>query len=377
MTSNIPWSAPFLCLGILLFALWGATETAFAQGHRALRENLDDMEEVKKVPEYGFRSGGFVFAPIPFSNPMLGSGATISLGYLFKTSENAKTSVLAAAGMRSDNGSEAYAVLFNLALPENRWLLKSFAVKADLAYDLYVPGTTHKVPMRQDGLMGRLSLSYGLTPDLSFGGMVRYLDTTMRPNAPLPPALTPDLGLELLRLGVVGEWDTRDDTEYPTAGHLLSFEAAKGTALSGGDRDYWLGNANFDKYQSFGPQTVLAMRASVCGASDATPFFEKCSLGGSDKFRGFNQTQFQDRRAISAQAELRHRLTKRVGMVGFAGAGWVGPDLSSIRDGGTHFAAGAGLRYRVSKKFPVDISVDYVRNNLDDNLLYMYVGQRF
>ena len=40
-------------------------------------------------------------------------------------------------------------------------------------------------------------------------------------------------------------------------------------------------------------------------------------------------------------------------------------------------AGGFGLRYRVSKKFPVDFSVDGSWNDEHEGLLYISVGQRF
>ncbi len=40
-------------------------------------------------------------------------------------------------------------------------------------------------------------------------------------------------------------------------------------------------------------------------------------------------------------------------------------------------AVGLGLRYRVSKKFPVDFAVDGSLSDEGDSLLYISVGQRF
>ncbi|WP_298855722.1 hypothetical protein [uncultured Ruegeria sp.] len=112
-------------------------------------------------------------------------------------------------------------------------------------------------------------------------------------------------------------------------------------------------------------------------ASDDTPFFDQCSLGATDAFRGFPVTQFLNLRSVSLQVEYRHRLTNRFGAVAFAGAGLTGDSFSNLSTGGTHSAAGLGARYRVSKKFPVDLSVDWARNNDSEDQLYIYVGQRF
>ncbi|MCA0872855.1 BamA/TamA family outer membrane protein [Seohaeicola saemankumensis] len=366
-------------LGALSLALAPLVAHPAQAGSDPIQSQVQEVHDHSTHPAYGFRRGSFVVAPIPFSNPTIGSGLALGAGYLFKTDPSAKTSVIGLGGMGSDNGSRAYGAMVNLVFGNNRWLFKSFAGKADAKYDLYTP--IGALPIRQTGTLGRVSLAYGVTPHLSFGGALRYLDTTVTLDGgglpAIPPQYLPDLGLELLLSSFIAEWDTRDDSDYPTSGHALSLDAAYGQTLSGADRSYQKATLLFDIYHSLGDRSVIAARAALCGASSDTPFFDKCALGPTDSFRGFSATQFLDRRLLSAQAELRHRLGKRIGLVGFAGVGWVGPGFNDLDTGGTHSAAGLGLRYRLSKKFPVDFSVDYARNDLDENLLYIYVGQRF
>ncbi|WP_222434950.1 BamA/TamA family outer membrane protein [Phaeobacter marinintestinus] len=370
-------------LAYLLTTMIGLTlcpAPGHSQAHTNIEDQVEDLRRVNEDSVIGFRRGSFVLAPIPFSSPMIGSGLALGGAYLFKTTPEANTSMIGVGGLRSDNGSQAYGLMFNLALDDNRWLLNSFIGEADIHYDLFLPGTTSKIPIRQDGVLGRISLAYGVSSDLSFGGQVQYLNTSVKPEfanlPPLPPALQPDLGLELLKLGFIANWDTRDNSDYPTSGFHLGFEANQGTVL-GGSRDYYTSSVLFDYYRSFGPNSVLAARTALCATANSTPFFEKCSLGSTDSFRGFNMTQFLDTRSVSLQLEFRQRLTDRFGVVAFAGTGFVGPTVDQLTTGGAHSAGGLGLRYRVSKKFPVDFSVDYARNDLGDGLLYIYVGQRF
>ena len=192
----------------------------------------------------------------------------------------------------------------------------------------------------------------------------------------LPPELTPDLSLEIMSLGLTAGWDIRDDTDYPTDGARIEITANRAYEL-GGSRRYGYANVNFDVYRSLGAQTVLAGRASTCAASSEAPFFDQCSLGFSDKFRGFSPTQYYDQRLLSGQVELRHRLSDRIGVVAFGGIGWTAESYSKLDDAGTRTAGGLGVRYRLSKKFPVDFSVDYSTNNESEQFLYIFVGQRF
>ena len=151
----------------------------------------------------------------------------------------------------------------------------------------------------------------------------------------------------------------------------------QGFTLSGRTRSYTYASANFDIFQTVGQERVIGGRVSTCAASSNAPFFDKCSIGFSDGFRGFSPTQFYDTRLFSAQAEYRQRIGKRLGYVAFGGIGWTGDSFGSLTDNGDRIAGGLGLRYRVSQEFPIDLSVDVSTNNQDEEFLYIFVGQRF
>mgnify|MGYP001112393997 CR=1 FL=1 len=352
---------------------------ANADNQGVMDKHLETIPDLSGEKQYGFREGSFIVAPIPFSNPTIGAGLVLGAGYLFTTSEGSKPSVIGVGALRSDNGSNVVGFSVNLAFDNNRWLFESFFAEADVRYDLYTPNAV--LPIRQDGVLARVSLAYGVTPQLSFGGALRYLDTTITPDAaglpPVPPPFDQFLNAEIASIGLISDWDRRDDTLYATSGGYLHVEAFHNVALSGLVQDYDKAYLTYTHYLKLGQSGVLVAHGAICGASSTTPFFDLCGLGTTDAFRGFSATQFIDQRSLSLQLEYRHQFTKRLGMVGFGGAGQVGPRFSDLGAGGTHSAAGIGARYRVSKKFPVDFSVDMTHNNLGDSLLYIYVGQRF
>ncbi|TMV08808.1 hypothetical protein FGK63_06720 [Ruegeria sediminis] len=347
--------------------------------HGVLDKHVSTLDDYSKDETVGFRRGSIVVAPIPFSNPTIGSGLVLGAGYLFQLDEGSDPSVIGAGGLRSDNGSMAGAAAINLNLADNRWNVEAIYGKADVQYDLFT--SVGVLPIRQDGVLGRLSLSYGVTPDLSFGATFRYLDTTITPAfvglPPIPPPFDQFLNVKIGNVGVVSDWGTRDDTIYPADGHILHFEATRGYALNGLVQDYSKSYANYTFYLSPWNRGVVATRFSLCAASSETPFFDQCGLGTIDAFRGFSATQFLDFRSASLQVELRQRISKRIGVVAFGGAGQAGSDFSDLDTGGTHTAYGIGARYRVSQKFPLDFSVDFSRNDQQEDNLYIYVGQRF
>ncbi len=62
---------------------------------------------------------------------------------------------------------------------------------------------------------------------------------------------------------------------------------------------------------------------------------------------------------FAAQAEYRRKLFWRFGMAAFGGVGGIAHELSEFRSDKLLPAAGAGLRFRITKVNPVNFRVDY------------------
>ena len=337
--------------------------------------------QVKLIPReesatIGFTNGSFVAAPIPFRNPTIGTGLALGGGYLFKDEARSATSFLGAGGFKTDNGSYGYGLAGNVVLGDNRWKFSGFLGQVELTYDLYTLLGIREID--QSGSIAKVELAYGVTPELSFGVIGRYLDTTIVTDRTLPAELLADLGdATVIGLGLAGDLDRRDDTIYPTDGSHLSLVLYNNQFDGLRTRDYQKGILLYDTYHRLGDKGVVAARGALCGATDETPFFDLCSLGGTDAMRGFPVTQYLDNRLASAQVEYRRVFAGRFGGVAFAGAGTVGADTGELSLDTAHAAAGVGARIRLSRTFPVDFSIDASWNDEDEQLLYIYVGQRF
>ncbi|MCA0905706.1 BamA/TamA family outer membrane protein [Ruegeria marisrubri] len=347
-------------------------------GSVTIEPGVEPFDAAQDEEAVGFRNGSFIAVPIPTSDPTLGAGLTVVAGYLFTLDAGSKPSGVGLATLRTDNGSEAFGLAANFSFDNNRWQIESLFAQANINYDLFTP--IGEVPVRQDGRIMRAELTYGFTQDLAVGFAVRYLDTSISPDGlgvQIPPPFDRFLNMDIISPALVAKYDRRDDTIYPTRGFHLKAQASHSYTLEGITGDYSKAFLNYTHYFSPSLNGVVAARASTCAASDETPFFDQCSLGATDAFRGFPVTQFLNLRSASLQVEYRHRFTKRLGAVAFAGAGQTGDSFSTLSSDGTQFAAGLGIRYRVSKKFPLDLSVDWARNDDSQDQLYIYVGQRF
>ena len=342
-----------------------------------LEHKMSPMNTATSNPEFGLRSGSLIVAPVPFSDPMIDTGLALGAGYLFKIDEGSDPSLLGIGYLRSQNGSIAYGLTFNLAFMDNRWTIGTTYINADIDYDLITGFGT--LPINQQGELIKVKLMYGVTPDFRLGVTARYLESTIGSSDPIFPNLP-----RLFRLpnafttkgvGLIADYSNVDDKTYPTSGFNLSFSSTYNEPSGRFGEDYIKSILTYDTYFTTSDTGVIAMRLVGCSAPGRVPFYDLCSLGGTDAVRGYNITQFLDNALVSAQVEYRKRLGKRIGVVAFGGVGAVGDALDTLDDVGS--AVGLGLRYRVSEKFPVDFAVDGSVSEAGDGLLYISVGQRF
>ncbi len=193
----------------------------------------------------------------------------------------------------------------------------------------------------------------------------------------LPPEFLSDRDIEIARFSIAVDRDLRDDNFYPTKGSHFDATLTTGHFLNGRGRTYTKAVVLARRYIPVWKSGVLAGQFALCGADNSAPFFDACALGGVDAFRGYPATQFIGDALTSAQLEYRGRLTKRLGFVVFAGAGLVADDLAGLSSADLKTAGGLGARIRLSQSFPVDYSIDVSVNDQSEELLYVYVGQRF
>lgn len=368
---------------VMALACLAAPVAGLAQDSLQTR-SFPDMPNVGEQT-VGFRRGSFILAPIPIRDPMIGTGLALGAGYLFNIDKGSDPSGIGIGGFRTDNGSQAYAAGGSLSFGEGKWKIRGGAGYADLSYDLYVDD--QPVPISQTGGLARLGGTYSWTHAWSIGLDLGIIQSDLGSGGKtLPAEFQPDFDITSATMDLTLGYDTRDSTLYPTRGSNASFRFGLGGVADGLDfdvlgkldRNFTRTLAKYAYYAPVGPKGVIAGQVTACGVDDETPFYLSCSLGGSDEMRGFPAAQYIDNNLVSMQIAYRGRIgSGRFGYAVFAGAGRVADGFSEIGSADTHAAGGVGARYRVSRKFPVDFSVDLAFNDAHETTTYIYVGQRF
>lgn len=160
-------------------------------------------------------------------------------------------------------------------------------------------------------------------------------------------------------IGPILSWDTRNSAYSPTHGVFAELQYVWFDRMLGSDFNFTVFSIDLRKFVYLSEKSVLALQG-IGGLTDGnTPFRKLEELGGSDMMRGYYGGRFTDKCLMAYQAEYRRALFWRLGIVGFASAGEVGPDPAHFDLDGFHYAYGAGLRFALSKAEKLNLRVDY------------------
>jgi outer membrane protein assembly factor BamA len=325
-------------------------------------------------PKLGFGAGSFIAVPLPFNDPTFGTGLLLGGGYLFKADAASDTSFLGLGVAGTNEGSRVIGLGTSLSFNKNRYSGFAAGGLADLTYDVFLG--KQPVAIEQEAAAFQGEFRYSPVQNLSAGLSFRYLESKLAGvnGTTLPSELAEGSDFKVGSVGLVAKWDSTDDSFYPTTGRTYDLDLVLSSEVGGLNRQYTRAVLGYTQFWTLGDSTVIGARASICHVQDEAPFFDTCLLGAD--LRGFALFDFYGEQSVTAQAEYRKRLGSRLGAVAFAGVGEVWKSTLSV-DSGIRYAAGFGLRYRISKDFGLDISLDGAVNDRGDSFAYLYVGQAF
>lgn len=154
-------------------------------------------------------------------------------------------------------------------------------------------------------------------------------------------------------------YDSRDNVTYTTAGTRFTtqFRAIKGIF---NNNSYTGGLLNVEAASFFRLSNKFILGLNARGQSlvgGASPFYLLPQMGNDELMRGYYSGRFRDRNMIAGQAELRYRLSERIGLAGFGGVGQVFRDnleLSAFKPN-----LGGGVRYFFDVEKGLSLRLDY------------------
>ncbi|HVN30756.1 MAG TPA: BamA/TamA family outer membrane protein [Thermoanaerobaculaceae bacterium] len=325
-----------------------------------------------------------VIAPIPLSNPTIGSGLGVAAVYTLAKKEIEKETpptTLGAGGFYTDSGSWAGAVAAKASLKEDRFRLTLAGALGRINYDLFALGPREAgIPITQDvkGALGEFMVGLGkhwfAGLRAAYGKTKVGLQASENDTIPVP---TEQLDVTLVALGLKGERDSRDNVFYPTTGSRLQFLVNYNDTAFGSDYTYEKTDISYSKYIKISEPWVLAFKGSGCYASSGAPFFDLCLFGASNVLRGYTVGRYLDRWTVAVQAETRWRFANRWVTTAFLGVGDVQPALPSSADNEALPSGGLGVQWIAAPQNMITVRVDYAWGQDGSHGLYVSIGQAF
>jgi outer membrane protein assembly factor BamA len=217
------------------------------------------------------------------------------------------------------------------------------------------------------------SLQVRVANHLYAGLKARYLNPVVTLDRPIDSL--PDLRaeFELAALGVVGEYDTRDNVWYPVSGSRGDIEVLRYASQSGSDETFLTLDASYSGYWGLSERLVFVGNVRAAHAGDDTPFFMLPFVS----IRGFPAGQYMDQSVVQGETELRWMFRNNFGAVVFAGAGIAAPGFTSLGDGRDAYGFGGGLRYSISDVDKLNLGIDVAYGSSDNVAVYFRVSEAF
>lgn len=324
--------------------------------------------------------GNFVVVPIPISNPTLEEGLVAGAAYFYPQSEEEQklqpASVTAAAGLYTSNDSRALALVQQNYWKNNKWRFTGAVGGADLRLSLLAPeesSTETSVDWRINGEFLFAKVARKIKGNWYGGVLTRLIDATQSIEADLT-SFEFDTGSDVtsVGLGALIEYDTRDNPFNSASGRYFMVDALFNDEGIGSDSNYQSYSAAYRSFRGLTGSVVLAWEIQGCKRGGTAPLWDACTV----KLRGFSATDYLGRVSGSGQIEARWQLGQRWGLVGFAGAGYVGSSFSGIRESEAIPSYGAGLRFMVLKAKRINLRLDYARST-DSDAIHVSVGEAF
>lgn len=326
-----------------------------------------------------------IVAPIPISNPTIGTGLAVVVMPFYHLGAGSPLSNTAVVAGVTSSGSWGLGAMQSTRLRGDELRLDGLVAFADLRYSFYGAGadagmTGNSVPIVQKAFAFAPELLFQTARGIFLGLRYRGVRVeTALDTMSAPPEIAALIGRSITvtssGLGPKATIDTRDNEMSPSSGTLVELRANFAEEALGSDVTYQTYDLGGNYYRRAGPG-VLALRGYLCKVSERTPLFDLCLYGSGGDLRGYEVGRFRDRAMATAQAEYRFPLAGRFGGVVFAGTGKVARSFDAMGEEPDLPSVGVGLRWLAAEKARVNLSVDVARSR-DDTSLYVYVKESF
>lgn len=304
-----------------------------------------------------------------------------------KSDSGTRPSYLAGNGAITTKGQWVTSLGVSLYLPKNRWWIAGGVAAG------FFPATYYGVGPRSRAGDGMLLEQHFVAADArvlrqlrgEFSAGVHYRGASYSRVEWEVPALIP-AGLPGGRGGLVSgaggmlQFDSRNSTTTPTRGHFLLVDLLSFSRWTGSDFSYGSLAVDARVYLPVRARDVIALALYGQWNGAQVPIQSMAMLGGyttQELMRGVYFGRFRDRNQVVAQADYRGHLAGRFGYVVYGSAGNVYGSAGSRLFDSLKFTYGAGLRFNINPRDPLNIRADYTLTSFGNQGLSLGAAEAF
>jgi len=184
-------------------------------------------------------------------------------------------------------------------------------------------------------------------------------------------------GYHISGLGLSLTYDTRNNAFAPDKGAMFQFYFDEFAPIFGSNYLYTSYVLDLRRFVRTFKGQVLALQVLGNFNTGEVPLRSLAALGGSNTMRGYYAGRYRDKNAGVLQAEYRVPLFWRIGAVGFADMGNVGPELKDVNFQHLKYSYGGGLRVALNQTEKLNLRLDYGLAKGGSNGFYLQLGEAF
>ncbi|MDO6760506.1 BamA/TamA family outer membrane protein [Tamlana sp. 2_MG-2023] len=358
-----------LTVGLISYA---QTETTDGAKKNRFKDSLDGKLDFS---DFLIDVNGFIPVPQLITEPALGGIGLIFSPVFIKPNkhqaegEYTPPDITAAFGGYSANKSWGVGGMRIATLPQYKLKYRAALAYADVNLDFY--RTLPVVGEKEFGFNFRSTIAFASVlrelgnSDIYLGLEYLYLHNNIKPNfnnINLPDFVEEkDLTSNLSNLGVVLEYDKRDNLFTPNKGWYFTSSYNINANWTGSDYDFQTLDIALYKFFQFTSNWVCGFHAESKLQFGDAPFYAKPAIN----MRGVPMARYQGDDIYVFETEQRFDITSRWSLVAFGGLAKAPIDGQSFGDADLVHSYGTGFRYLIARKFGIRTGIDFAWSNND------------
>ena len=318
----------------------------------------------------------WILIPTLSVDPKLGNSLGVMAGYIHQFDPLSTPSMFIATYSTSNNDSTVAGLFGQMFFDEDRQKLILGTATGEINND-YDDFLGSGIPAQTTDDLEAYFVRYlqVVSGDWYLGGQVISSNYTIGADDFFDPIL--DFigltGFDSTGIGLVTEYDTRDNVRNPTSGRFLSAHNIAYRESFGGDESFDVYTLKYSEYNNFKPDHVLAWQVKGRWTSDAP-------TGGysSVELRGYVRGNYLAPHYTHVQVEDRISFTERRGMSIFGGVGCLYDGTSDCADSDNLYpAVGAGAIFTLKPEAGIVVRAEIAKGEADEYFAYISVGNPF